>query len=184
MARISPKPISNYPWYLRLLYRFQRKKYGAPLDPALLWGRTSQVFLSFLFMQKAFNRKRSPLNPILRALITVRVSQVNQCAFCIDMNSALLLQRGGSEDKIPALSQFRKSPIFSDSEKIALEYTEVVTQNADKVSDELFNRLKKHYDEDAIVELTALIAFQNLSSRFNAALDVAAFGFCKTEKAN
>jgi len=156
----------------------QKKKYGSPLEPVLLWGRTPRVFLSFLFMQKALNRKKSPLHPLLRALVTIKVSQINQCAFCIDMNSALLLQKGGSQDKITNLAAFQKSSLFNESEKVALEYTEAVTQASSKVSDELFQRLKTHYSPDAIVELTALIAFQNLSSKFNTALDAEAFGFC------
>lgn len=94
------------------------------------------------------------------------------------MNSALLLQQGGSQDKILDLAQFRQSPLFTEDEKAALEYAEVVTQSSNKVADELFGRLKSHFQDDAIIELTALIAFQNLSSKFNAALDAASFGFC------
>jgi AhpD family alkylhydroperoxidase len=179
MSRIAPKPIKAYPWFLRFFFRMQKKKYGAPLEPVLLWGRTPRVFLGFMFMQKALNRKQSPLHPVLRALITVKVSQINQCSFCIDMNSALLLQRGGSEDKILALSRFRESAIFTESEKVALEYAEVMTQSSNRMLDELFKKLQMYYDDDAIIELTALIAYQNLSSKFNSALDAAAFGFCK-----
>lgn len=180
MSRIAPKLNSTYTWYLKLLFYLQKKKYGALLEPVLLWGRTPRVFLGFLAMQKALNRKRSPLHPQLRALITIRVSQINQCPFCIDMNSSLLLQRGGSEEKILNLSLFRQSSCFTEPEKTALEYAEVVTQSSNNVNDELFQRLKTHFEEDAIIELTALIAFQNLSSKFNSALNAAEFGFCKT----
>jgi AhpD family alkylhydroperoxidase len=176
-VRIVSKPEGGYPWYFRwLLYR-QKKKYGAAPEPLLLWGRIPRVFLGFILMQKALNRKKSPLHPILRALITVKVSQINQCSFCIDMNSALFLQRGGSENKMAALSRFQESSEFTESEKVALEYAEVITQASRRVSDELFQRLKKHFSEDALIELTALIAYQNLSSKFNSALDAAAFGF-------
>lgn len=178
MTRISSKPVRAYPWYLRVLFYFQKRKYGAVLEPVLLWGRTPRVFLGFLFMQKALNRKKSPLDPALRALVTVKVSQINQCSFCVDMNSALLLQRGGSEEKIHALFQFQQSSLFSEGEKTILDYAEAMTRSTGKVSDELFQRLQKHYSEDAIVELTALIAYQNLSSKFNSALDAEAFGFC------
>ncbi len=175
--RFPPK--TSYPWYIRLLLRFQRKRYGAPFEPVLLWGRTPRVFLGFLFMNKALNRKNSPIPPKLRALVTVRVSQINQCAFCIDMNSAMVLQKGGSEDQLLDLERFQESSLFSEAEKNALEYAERMTKSSDKISDGLIQRLKAHFDEDAIVELTALIAYQNLSSKFNAALDASAFGFCK-----
>ena len=178
MARIPLKDVHSYPWYIRLLLRLQKKKYGAPLEPVLIWGRTPRVFLGFLLMQRALNRKRSPLSLELRALVTVKVSQINQCAFCVDMNASLLLKSGGSEEKLRALSHFRDSSLFTGAEKVALEYTEAVTLTSDRPSDELFLRLKAHFDEDALVELTALIAYQILSSKFNSALDAAAFGFC------
>ena len=178
MARIPPN-YNKYPWYMRLLFRSQRKKYGAPLEPVQLWGRTPKVFFGFLWMQNALNRKKSPIDPILRALITIKVSQINDCSFCIDMNSFLLLQRGGSEDKIEDLSQIQTSSRYTDSEKAALEYAEAITLSNSKVTDELFEKLKSHFNDDAIVELTALIAIQNLSSKFNAALDAAPSGFCQ-----
>jgi len=177
MSRISSKSLNNYPWYLRLLLYLQKKKYGSMLEPVLIWGRTPKVFLAFLIMQKALNRKKSQLDPTLRALITTLVSQINQCAFCIDMNSFLFLQRGGCIEKILNLSTFKEKTLFTDLEKAALEYTEAITKNA--VSNEVFCKLKSYFNEDAITELTALIAFQNLSSKFNAALDIQAFGFCK-----
>ncbi len=181
MSRILPKPLSSYPWYLRLLFRFQKKKYGAIFEPVLLWGRSPRVFLGFLLIQKGLNRKSSMLAPDLRALITIKVSQFNQCAFCIDMNSAILLKRGGTQEKLTAISRYKESSLFSAKERAALDYVEAIMQNSHQVSDRVFQALKEHFDDDAIVELTALIGFQNLSSQFNSALDAAAFGFCQIQ---
>ncbi len=64
-------------------------------------------------------------------------------------------------------------------EKVALEYAEAMTITNTEITDELFNRLREHFDDDAICELTGLIAFQNLSSKFNATLDVQPQGFCR-----
>ena len=63
--------------------------------------------------------------------------------------------------------------------RAALEYAETVTITGASVSDALMAQLSKHFDEEGIVELTALVAFQNLSSKFNSALDVPAQGFCE-----
>lgn len=127
----------------------------------------------------AIDRKGSPIDPVLRSLVTVRVSQVNACRFCVDINSATLAQRAGSLDKGRSLADWRASSLFGERERAALEYAEAVTASGVPVSDELFSRLRRHFDDDGIVELTALIAFQNLSSRFNSALDVPAQGFCE-----
>jgi uncharacterized peroxidase-related enzyme len=116
---------------------------------------------------------------VLRSLVIVRVSQLNGCRFCVDLNSATLAQRAGSFDKVRAAGLWREAGVFDERERAALEYAEAMTAAGAQVSDALFARLRRHFDEDAIVELTALVAFQNLSSRFNSALDIPAQGFCE-----
>ena len=177
--RIAAKPLQAYPWYLRPFFWNQRRKYGKVLDAALLWARAPKPFIGLALLYGAIDRKSSPLEPALRSLLTVRVSQINHCRFCVDINSATLLKRGISEDKLWALEDWRASKLFSERERIALEYAEAITRSDLEVSDDLMARLKRQFDEDAIVELTALVAFQNMSSKFNAALDVPAQGFCR-----
>jgi len=177
--RIAVRPAAAYPWYLRPFFWNQRRKYGTVLDAALLWARSPKLFLGVATLYGAIERKSSPLEPALRSLLTVRVSQLNHCRFCVDINSATLLQRGIGEDKLQALENWRGSNLFSERERVALDYAEAVTRSDLAVTDELMARSKQQFDDDALVELTALIAFQNMSSKFNAALDVAPQGFCQ-----
>ncbi len=176
--RVSEKPLSQYPWYLRLLYWRQRRRYNQLLKPTLLWGRSPWVFLGVTLLYGALDRKRSPLSPALRSLVIVRVSQVNWCRFCVDINSATLAERAGSLAKVEAVATWRESAIFDKRERLALEYAEAITCTERHVTDELMQQLKDSFDDDAIVELTGLIAFQNMSSKFNGALDVPSQGFC------
>ena len=176
--RVQAKPLDRYPWYLRPFFWNQRRKYGAVLDPALLWARSPALFATVALLYGALDRRSSPIEPPLRSLITVRVSQINWCRFCVDINTATLLRRGVPLAKVEALAGWRTSPLFDDRERAALDYAEKMTERAPGVDDALMDRLRRHFDDDAIVELTGLIAFQNLSSRFNAALDVPAQGFC------
>ncbi len=177
MPSVSTKPLRSYPWFVRLLFRAQKRMFGRILDPSLYWGRSPWVFTAFAFLYGAFERRSSPLSPALRSLVMVRVSQINQCAFCIDINSATLAKRGVAEAKISGLAEWRRSDLFAPDERLALEYAEATTLN--KVDEDLRARLKQRWDDDTIVELTGLIAFQNLSAKFNAALDVPAQGFCR-----
>jgi len=177
--RVTVKHISQYPWFLRPFFWNQKRKYGAVLQPGLLWARVPKLFASVALLYGALDRRSSPLDPVLRSLVTVRVSQINWCQFCIDINSATLAKRTGSMDKVEALEQWKESQLFDEKEKAVLEYTEAVTFSDQQVTNELVERLKAFFDEDGIVELTGLIAFQNLSSKFNSALDVPAQGFCK-----
>ena len=177
--RVTDKPITAYPWYLRPFFWNQKRKYGQVLKPALLWARSPLLFLTVALLYGALDRRRSPLSPVLRSLVTVRVSQLNWCRFCVDLNSMTLARRAGSMEKAEKLVNWRESAVFTEAERTALEFAEAVTITDRRVSDELMAGLRRHFDDDAIVELTGLIAFQNLSSKFNAALDVPSQGFCR-----
>jgi AhpD family alkylhydroperoxidase len=176
--RILPKQLSHYPWYLRPFFWNQRRKHGAVLDSALLWARSPRLFLGVSALYGMIDRAGSPIEPALRSLVTVRISQLNGCTFCVDLNAATLLKRGAPIEKVASLAQWRERPLFDTRERVALEYAEAMTLSDRAVDDELMARLREHFDDDAVVELTGLVAFQNLSSKFNTALGVAPQGFC------
>jgi AhpD family alkylhydroperoxidase len=100
MPFVSIKPLRSYPWFVRLLFRAPKRMFGRILDPSLSWGRSPWVFTAFALFYGALERRSSPLSPARRSLVMVRVSQINQCAFCIDINSATLAKRGVAEAKI------------------------------------------------------------------------------------
>jgi alkylhydroperoxidase family enzyme len=108
----------------------------------------------------------------------VRVSQISWCRFCVDINASIFAGRSGSLEKLEALERWRESELFSKKEKAVLEYADAITYPGQQVNDELIARLREFFDEDGIVELTGLVAFQNLSSKFNNALDIPSQGFC------
>ena len=81
-------------------------------------------------------------------------------------------QLGVSDDKIDAVTDYANSDLYTQAERLALEFADAMTITGSDVSDELFERLRKLFDEDALVELTATIAWENASSKFNRALRV------------
>ena len=182
MSYIDTPADFPYPWYLRLMFRRQRRRYGRELEPVRLWARMPAAFLAMSAMYRALDRRSSPIEPALRSLVQVRISQINGCEFCVDLNSFLGLGRGNAEDKLRALPQFKDSPLFSEREKAALAYAETATRSDRRVDEQLVLRLRRHFDDQAVVELAALIAYQNMSSKFNSALGVPAQGFCATSR--
>jgi alkylhydroperoxidase family enzyme len=86
------------------------------------------------------------------------------------------------EAKLAAVARWRDSPLFSDVERIALEYSERVTTTGQTIDDAIFGRLKRHFNDAQIVELTAAIALENFRSKFNPALGVESQGFCLIPK--
>jgi len=181
-SRIAADGTRRLSWYARLVLANQRRRYGQELEPARLWARTPWVFAALSLLYGALDRRRSPIEASLRSLLTVRVSQINWCAFCVDINSATGMQRGVSAAQFAALENFESSALFDARQKAALAYAEAMTRTDVGVDDRLMQRLKSHFDDDSVIELTALVAFQNMSSKFNAALDVAPQGFCRTAK--
>ena len=176
--RVVTPPSYAYSWYVRLIFALQRRKYGAELERARLWGRMPLVFLMLTLFYRTLDRAGSPIEPALRALVQVRISQINWCAFCVDLNGAAALERAVSPEKLAALEHYETSSLYGERERAALAFAEALTDPARRVDDACFARLRAHFGEQAVLELSALAAFQNLSSKFNAALGVPAQGYC------
>src|SRR4249920_1479429 len=150
MSHVEMPPDFPYPWYLRLLFRRQRRRYGRELEPVRLWARLPGAFLAMQAMYRALDRKASALEPALRSLVQVRVSQVNGCEFCVDLNSSVGAERGLATAKLQALETFESSPLFAEREKAALAYADTVTRSDRSVDAELVARLRRSFDDQAI----------------------------------
>ena len=88
---------------------------------------------------------------------------------------------GISDEKILALDGYATSPLYDERERAALEYADAITLSDRDVEDDLFERVRGFFDEDATVELTAVIAWENSSSKFNRALRVPSQGLWKKD---
>lgn len=174
------KKNDSYPWYLRIIFWMQTRKYGTPLQSAMLWAKSPILFFTLSMMYQALIRSNSPVSDVLRSMILIRVSQINGCHFCIDLNTHIALNKMLNEEKIINLLHWQSSTIYNKADKIALEYTEAVTNNSKTTS--LRKELSNYYSEKEIIEITSIIAFQNMSTKFNNALDVKPQGFCNLSK--
>jgi AhpD family alkylhydroperoxidase len=108
----------------------------------------------------------STLGEKLLHLVKMRSSQINGCAFCLDMHSIDARAAGETEQRLYTLDAWRETPFFSDRERAALAYTEAVTLvSQTHVPDDVFADLKKHFSEQEIVDLTLAVAMINLWNR-------------------
>jgi AhpD family alkylhydroperoxidase len=96
----------------------------------------------------------SGLEPGLIELVKIRASQMNGCAFCIDMHTKDARAAGETEQRIYALNAWRETPFFTDRERAALAWTEAVTHIGGGVSDALYAEVRSHFEEKALVDLT------------------------------
>ncbi|TKU18609.1 carboxymuconolactone decarboxylase family protein [Citrobacter sp. wls826] len=176
------KPLTRIPSSLQPLVATQKKHYGDVLYPTRWWGRMPFLFWLVALFVGFLERKKARMSPVMRALLMTRVSQVCHCAFCVDANSLRLAERCGALDKVLQVANWQESTLFSAEERVGLAYADAVTATPPQVDDALKAQMKQYFTDDAITEMTALIAFQNLSARFNAALDIPSQGLCDSFK--
>ncbi|MDR6549610.1 carboxymuconolactone decarboxylase family protein [Paenibacillus qinlingensis] len=110
--------------------------------------------------------KKSGLDPKLVELIKLRASQINGCAYCLDMHSKDARAMGETEQRIYLLNAWREAPFYTESERAALALTEAVTQISNGgVSEELFEKVRRHFDEEQFVDLIMAINAINAWNR-------------------
>jgi AhpD family alkylhydroperoxidase len=102
------------------------------------------------------------LEPSLMELVKIRASQINGCAFCLDMHAAAARKAGETEQRLYLLDAWRDSPLYSDRDRAALAWTEALTRLADKgAPDDVYHALKSHFSEEEQVALSLLIVAIN-----------------------
>ncbi len=113
---------------------------------------------------------KSSLEKNLLHLLKFRVSQINGCAYCLDMHSKDLRAAGETEQRIYLLAAWRESPFYSERERVALEWAEsLTTLNENGVSDEVYERAKKQFSETELIDLTLAVVAINGWNRLNIA---------------
>jgi 4-carboxymuconolactone decarboxylase len=113
----------------------------------------------------------------LKVLAELKAGTLTRCAYCIDIGSQIARRVGISDQQLLALPRYRESEEFDDLEKLVLDYAAAISSTPADVSDDLFAKLRARLDEAQIVELTNVIALENMRGRFNLALGIGAAGF-------
>ncbi|MGY0574612.1 carboxymuconolactone decarboxylase family protein [Bradyrhizobium sp. RDM12] len=178
-TRIPPVVVETCASDLRETLEEQRKLWGTPLYPYLFYARHPAYFRAARSMWAALQEEATRVPAPLRALLNRRVAWWNCCEYCQDAHAAKGSKLGISTEKIEALNDYTNSSLFSDAERLALEYADAITDTHRDVDDDLFARLQWHYDDDTIAELTMIIAWQNAGTRFNRAFRIPSQGFWK-----
>jgi AhpD family alkylhydroperoxidase len=138
------------------------------MNPRINLGRhyASPLGQAMLALQAAVDK--SGLDPALQELVKMRASQINGCAYCIDMHSKDARAHGETEQRLYALDAWRETPFFNDKERAALAYAEAVTRVFDgHVPDEVYAEAAKHFTEPEMVALTFAVVVINSWNRLS-----------------
>ena len=113
---------------------------------------------------------KSPIEQSLLNLIYFRVSQINGCAFCLDMHSKDLLAKGETEQRLFVLDAWREAPFYTDRERAALAWAEAVTKiTGGNVPDEIYDEAREQFSEEELIDLTIAVTTINSYNRINIA---------------
>ncbi|KKI93572.1 hypothetical protein WQ54_02885 [Bacillus sp. SA1-12] len=111
-----------------------------------------------LMMQLESYKETTGFDTKLIELVKIRASQINGCAYCLDMHTKDARTNGETEQRIYCLPAWQESPFYSEEERAALELTEAVTTiSANGVTEDLYQRVRKHFDEKQYIDLVAII---------------------------
>ncbi len=185
MARIQGVPQDQASPMVKLVYWFMRRglkklagrepAHGSGIEPVEVWAYQPKMLSGMGKFQGAV-RKAHGVDERIKNLVELKGAQMIGCEFCVDLGSQICRNSGFSYDVLLALSRYRSSDPFTEREKTALDYAVGVMRTPVDVSDELFARMKEHFSDEQMVELTALLTVVNLD-RFNAAFGIGASGF-------
>ncbi|MER7111391.1 carboxymuconolactone decarboxylase family protein [Streptomyces sp. NPDC000229] len=174
MARISLTPTRTL--LFRAVEWYAKRTYGKVLDPVRALGHNGRVLRTTLRLELAAGRWNA-LDPHLKALAELASAASIGCSWCTDFGYWESTLRGVDARKLRDLPVWRDSDAYTALEREVLEYAEAMTANPPTVEDDLAERLRKALGEPAFVELTAMVALENMRSRVNAALGLTSQGF-------
>lgn len=185
MARISAVKQADAGLQVKLVYKLgprmikkltgRSPRTGSGIEPMEIWAHQPKMMGAMGKFNQAV-RKGKSVEERLKNLIELKGAQMIGCEFCVDLGSQICRNSGFSDEELLALPNYRESDLFTEREKLALDYAVAVMRTPVEVTDELFDHMRQHFNNDQLVEITALLTLVNLD-RFNAAFGIGAAGF-------
>jgi AhpD family alkylhydroperoxidase len=185
MARIQGVPQDQAGPIVKLVYRLMRRgtkkatgrepARGSGIEPIEIWAHQPKMLSGMGKFQGAVRKGRT-VDERTKYLVEAKGAQMIGCEYCLDLGSQIARNSGFSDDELLALLRYRESDLFSEPEKLVLDYAVAVMRTPVEVSDELFAQLKEHFTDEQLVEITAMLMVTNLH-RFNAAFGIGPAGF-------
>jgi len=185
MARIEGVSKSKAGPMVRLIYRLgprmmkkltgREPQIGNGIEPMEIWAYQPRMMMGMGKFNQAV-RKGKSVDERLKHLVELKGTQMIGCEFCLDLGSQICRNSGFSDDELLAVPRYRQSDLFTACEKLALDYAVAVMRTPVEVTDELFDRMREHFSDEQLVEITALLTLVNID-RFNAAFAIGSAGF-------
>ncbi|MFC6705440.1 carboxymuconolactone decarboxylase family protein [Flexivirga alba] len=172
--RIPKAPITGA--YGAVMKTYARRKWGEVPDNGYVYFHNKPVMKAVLGFEQKVQRWKA-LDPRLQSYATMATAGVIGCSWCLDFGYFTAHHEGLDLAKVREVPRWRESDVFSPLEREVMEYAEAMTATPPTVTDEMVEQLLGELGAPAMVELTQLIALENMRSRFNSAAGLASQGF-------
>lgn len=188
MARIAGVSDSDAGEEVRRAYRFAREGMAQltgretdrmtdrMIEPLQMYAHAPGLLARYGALERA-TAELDRVDKRFKALAELKAATLTHCEYCIDVGSLISRRWGLSDEELLALPSYRTSALFTELEKLVLDYAVGMSRTPVEVSDALFAELRTHFDDAQLVELTHVIALENMRGRFNLALGIGAAGF-------
>jgi alkylhydroperoxidase family enzyme len=168
----------------RIIFFFTRRNMSriagtAPermLEPLELYAHVPELLKAYGRLEQATS-KLGAMDDRYMALAGIKTATLVTCEYCIDLGSQIFRQLGLSDEELLALPTYADSPLFDETDRLVMDYAVGMTSTPAEVSDELFDKLSERFSPTQIVELTHMIAMENMRGRFGIGLDLGSAGF-------
>jgi alkylhydroperoxidase family enzyme len=164
--------------FTRLVYRLTKRKVGRVVMPVQIVAHHSKILWGYGQMEQSLLSSRL-VDASLKDIAQLRVATLVGCPFWIDIGSAVSRAHGFSSEKLQALPSYQRSELYSEMEKLVLQYADAMTQTPVEVPEILFAKLSEKFSVPQLVELTANLAWENYRARFDHAFGIESEGFAQ-----
>lgn len=177
MARLQGVQDGEGGWFARYAFRESRRRTGKVMTSLRITLLHPGLTIGVGAMERQLDRAKD-VDPLLTELASLKAATLIGCEFCIDIGSFLArTEHGATEQQIRDLDRHRESPAFDDRQRLVLDYAEAMSQTPIHVEEQLFDALRREFNEKQLVALTTAIAWEQYRARFNGAFDIGPDGF-------
>ena len=145
------------------------------LEPMELWAHRPKLMMAMGKYNQAV-RKPGLVDDRIRNLVELKAAAMIGCEYCVDLGSQICRNSGFTEEELVAIPRYRSSELFTEPEKAALDFAVGFQRTPVDISDEVFAAAKRHFSDQQLVEIAALLTVVNFD-RFNAAFGIGSAGF-------
>jgi AhpD family alkylhydroperoxidase len=176
-TRIEPLSPQRAPLWMRLMYRYAKKRFGEVPEPFTVAAHHPRLLVANGVHEMLLERGSKKLPANVRELAVFWTARTVGCSWCVDFGAMLQRLDGLDVERLKEIDDYATSPQYNDDERAAIAYADAMSTDPHTITDEQVDDLRRRFGDDGVVELTYQIGVENMRSRMYSALGITEQGF-------